>query len=69
MESNFRSKEFSEEDSPTDAQKFVLIAFVNDVDQSVVEGSDGIEHMYVKDKVCVLDLVQVKDGLLVILYF
>ena len=47
MESNFRSKEFSEDDSPTDVQKFVLIAFVNDVDQSVVEGSDGIEHMYI----------------------
>ena len=26
-------------------KKFVLIAFVNDVDQSVTEGSDGVEHM------------------------
>ena len=24
----------------------MILAFVNDVDQEVVEGSDGIEHMY-----------------------
>ena len=43
----YRSKEFSDDDSPSDAKKFVIIAFVNDVDQSVIEGSDGIEHMCV----------------------
>ena len=25
-----------------------MMAFVNDVDQDVTEGSDGIEHMFVK---------------------
>ena len=48
MNVNYRSQELSDEDSLSDAQKFVIIAFVNDVDQSVTEGSDGIEHMYVK---------------------
>ena len=27
------------------AQQFLLIAMVNDVDQAVTEGSDGVEHM------------------------
>ena len=26
--------------------KFELLAFVNDVDQAAMEGTDGIEHMY-----------------------
>ena len=40
-----RSREISLGRYLEDAQEFVLMAFVNDVDQDVFEGSDGIEHM------------------------
>ena len=29
-------------------KKFIMMAFVTDVDQDVTEGSDGIEHMFVE---------------------
>ena len=40
-----RSREISLGRYLEDAQEFVLMAVVNDVDQDVVEGSDGVEHM------------------------
>lgn len=40
-----RSKALQPWDNLTDAQEFSLLAFVTDVDQDVVEGSDGVEHM------------------------
>ena len=43
----FRSKDFFSDMQWSDAQSFMLYAFVNDVDQDVTEGSDGIEHMYI----------------------
>ena len=41
----FRSKPFASDMKWEDAQSFMLYAFVNDVDQDVTEGSDGVEHM------------------------
>ena len=41
-----RSKRFIEGDQVSDAQSFILFAFVNDLEnQDVDEGSDGVEHM------------------------
>ena len=41
-----RSKRFIEGDQVSDAQRFILFAFVNDLEnQDVDEGSDGVEHM------------------------
>ena len=35
---------------------FSLLAFVTDVDQDVVEGSDGVEHMYDSpDKILIIN--------------
>ena len=41
-----RSKRFIEGDQVSDAQRFILFAVVNDLEnQDVDEGSDGVEHM------------------------
>ena len=40
-----RSTNYDSNQKDLGSSIFVLIAFVNDVNQAVTEGSDGIEHM------------------------
>ena len=40
-----KSRPFERGNKIKDAQSFLLMVLVNDVDQAVTEGSDGVEHM------------------------